>query len=135
MRERKRDVSTSPASLGSNQPPTPGASGDALPQQGVPVTNKKEHEALLAEVEKLLSDADTAIKDRVALRDAVCAYFAAERERGESLDSIVTSVEDMLDRAEARASGRINGHDGQRELAQQLIDWCIELDRAGKLKS
>ena len=135
MRDRKRDVYTSLLPSAPNNHLPSGASGDALLQQGVPVTNKREHEALLAEVEKLLSDADTAIKDRVALRDAVCAYFTAERANGASLESIVTSVEDMLDRAEARASGRINGHDGQRELAQQLIDWCIELDRMGKLKS
>ena len=82
---------------------------------------------MAAELEKLLTDADTAIKDRIALRDAVCAYYGSERRNGVSLERILLSVTEMLDRAEARITG-IEGKNGQEELAQRLIDWCVELD-------
>ena len=93
--------------------------------------NKNEYRVLLAEAEKLLADStNKAIKDRIELRNAVCAYLDAERKRGASLPTVLHSVEAILERAEVRA-GSTNGH---RELAKQLIDWCLELDNQGYLK-
>ncbi|HJP60861.1 MAG TPA: hypothetical protein VJ865_12715 [Gemmatimonadaceae bacterium] len=87
---------------------------------------QNEYRALLAEAEKLLADSTNhAIDDRIELRDAVCAYFDAERTRGTSLSAIVDAVEAIL----VRAAGRLGKVDGHKQSAQQLVDWCIELDR------
>ena len=87
--------------------------------------DKNEYRTLLAEAEKLLTDAtDTAVTDRVALRDAVCAYFAAERSKGGSVESVRNSVEAILIRAEVRV-GKLNGH---KELAEELVNWCLRDD-------
>ncbi len=108
-----------------------GASGDAFLYQGVIVTDKSEYRDLLAEAEEFLTDStNTAIRDRIKLRDAVCAYLAGERAKGTALTTVLLSVEEILKRAEARVVG--NG--GHRERAQQLIDWCVELNRPGKLR-
>ena len=86
---------------------------------------KNEYRVLLDEAEKLLADSTTnAINDRIELRDAVCAYFDAERTKGTSLSAIVDSVEAIL----TRAAGRLGKVDGHKQSAQQLVDWCIELD-------
>lgn len=128
-------LSHQPASLRFKNPPShhPGDSGDAFPRQGVTVTEKKQNHELLADLERLFSAANTAVGNRIVLRDAICAYFNAERANGTSIEKIVLSVEEMLDRAEARAAGRPAGRDGQRELAQEFIDWCVKLDRSGNL--
>lgn len=99
------------------------------------MTEKKQNHDLLAVLERLFSVANTAVGDRIVLRDAICAYYNAERANGTTIEKIVESVEEMLDRAEARAAGRPAGRDGQRELAQEYIDWCIKLDRLGTLNS
>ena len=94
--------------------------------------DKNEYRALLAEAEKLMSESThEAIRDRIALRDAVCDYLEAERAKGVVLETILESVEEILKRAESRVAGSVDGH---VELARQLIDWCIELDRSGKLR-
>ena len=91
-----------------------------------------EYRTLLAEAEKLLADStNDAIKDRIELREAVCAYLEAEQKRGTSLSAILESVEGILD----RAAGRLGDVDGYQKFAQQLIDWCIELYRKGDQKS
>ena len=89
-----------------------------------------EYRALLAEAEKLLADStNNAINDRIELRDAVCAYFEFERTKGTSLSAIVDAVEAILVRAAGRL-GQINGH---KQSAQQLVEWCVELDSQGNL--
>ena len=86
------------------------------------MSDKNEYRRLLAEAEKLLTDAtDTALIDRVTLRDAVCDYFAAERSKGNSVESVRNSVEAILIRAEARV-GKLDGH---KELAEELVNWCL----------
>ena len=76
---------------------------------------------LLAELSNVLSvRTHTAASDSIALRDAVCAYVANEHLRGTPLNGVIATVKDILRKAEdgaARASD---------ELAQQLIDWCME---------
>ena len=87
------------------------------------MTDKNTYRVLLDEAERLLTDAtNTAIYDRVELRDAVCAYLAGEQGRGTSIDSIRNSIEAILIRAEVRV-GKLNGH---KELAKDLVDWCLE---------
>ena len=87
------------------------------------MTDKNTYRVLLDEAEKLLTDAtDTAITDRVALRDAVCAFLIAERAKGTSVNAVQQSVEAILKRAELRV-GKMNGH---TELARQLVVWCMQ---------
>ena len=94
------------------------------------LTDQNHYRVLLAEAEKLLTDSATkALRDRIQLRDAVCAYFRDERSKGVELGVILLSVESILKRAEARAGMT----DGTHELAQQLIDWCLEIDRGLKI--
>lgn len=87
---------------------------------------RKEHGDLLAEAEKLLSDStNTAARDRISLRDAVCAYLAAEQARGVPAKAVKATLVEILLQAEQRAGSSSDGH---REFAQQLIDWCLSID-------
>ena len=90
------------------------------------MTDKNEYRSLLAEAERHLSGrTNAAANDRIKLRDAVCAFFVAERARGISISAVQVAVEKILRRSEVGAGYRADGH---RELAQQLIDWCVKLD-------
>lgn len=92
------------------------------------MTEKNNYRVLLAEAERLLTDAtNTAINDRAELRDAVCAYAAAEQVKGSSIDSIRNSIEAILKRAEVRV-GKLDGH---KELARDLLHWCLEQSGSG----
>ncbi len=87
------------------------------------MTDKKEYRSLQAEAERRLSGrTHAAADDRIKLRDAVCAFFAAERARGTSVESVRTAVEGILEQA-GRGGG--DGTGDHRELASQLIDWCM----------
>lgn len=89
------------------------------------MTDKNTYRVLLDEAERLLTDAtNTAIYDRVELRDAVCAYLFAEQRKGSSIASVRGSIEAILIRAEVRV-GKLNGH---KELAKELVEWCLEQD-------
>lgn len=80
-----------------------------------------EYRSLLAELTSVLSERTyAASRDSIALRDAVCAYVANQRFRGIPLDGIIETVRDILKQAE---NGSGNATD---ELAQQLVDWCLE---------
>jgi len=92
--------------------------------------DKKEHRDLLAEAEKLLSDSTiTATRDHIGLRNAVCAYLAAELARGITAEAVHATLATILMRAEERSGDPSDGHS---ELAQQLIDWCLSADQAFK---
>ena len=93
------------------------------------MADKNEYRVLLDEAERLLTDAtSTALTDRIGLRDAVCAYFAAEQSKGSSIESVRRSIEAILIRAEVRV-GKLNGHEA---LAKELVDWCIDQFGVGK---
>ena len=95
---------------------------------------KKEYQALLVEAAGLLFErTHEAIHERIALRDAVCAYLAAERSQGVPLELICKSVERILKRAGARSPNG-DGRDGPHAFAQQLIDWCAQPDQAPEVK-
>jgi hypothetical protein len=64
---------------------------------------------------------DRAACDGVVLRDAVAAYFVAERARGVSQGRILASVQGILARAERRVGSRVN----QDDLAGRLVEWCV----------
>jgi hypothetical protein len=90
------------------------------------VTNKtgNEHRALLTQLSSVLSErTKAAINSRIVLRDAVCAYVAAENANGMPLATVIQTVKEILRNAEQGASTASD------ELAQQLIDWCIEFHR------
>lgn len=98
------------------------------------MSENNEYRALLAEAEGVVSDrTESAIHERIALRDAVCAYLVAERTRGVPLDVIRYAVQGILKRADAR-TGNGDGSDALRELARQLIDWCVAAAQPPQLK-
>src|SRR5512141_3419784 len=85
----------------------------------------KEHRALLTQLSTALSEkTKMAIASRIALRDAVCAYVVTETASGVSLESLIQSVKEILRRAEKGAASASD------ELAQQLVDWCVEFHRS-----
>lgn len=96
------------------------------------MTDNERYQSLSTEITKVLADrTDAAIRDRITLRDAVCAYVTAERARGKTLKSILRTVKEMLRRAEEAAATATDATvERDNELAQQLIDWCTEFHHA-----
>lgn len=96
--------------------------------------NEAEYRRILTELNRTLFDStESATRDRINLRDAVCAYIAAEQARGTSLGKITQIVKDILAKAEDAATGAaapIGLCDD--DLAQQLVDWCGEFYSAGE---
>ena len=85
---------------------------------------KPEYGTLLAEINNALAEkTNTAVSDRIILRDAVCAYAAAEYARGTPLETVIQTVKEILGNAEKGANAAAD------ELAQQLVDWCREFHR------
>ena len=91
----------------------------------------KEHDTeywtLLSKLASELSErTDAASRDRIALRDAVCAFVAAERTRGTPVGSVIQTVKKILREAEQKSmtSGATD------ELATQLVAWCKEFHRS-----
>lgn len=85
-----------------------------------------EYRKLLAELTAVIADRTReASDDSMALRDAVCAYVAAEHARGTPLATVVETVRQILRKAEAGAAPAPTG------LAQQLVDWCHEFHPQG----
>lgn len=74
-----------------------------------------------------------------ALKDLVCQYVEAMRERGMSLAEIVDRVSEIIERA------RLAFHAGKapvpppsesdRAMAKQIVDWCAEFYSARRRKS
>ena len=86
-----------------------------------------ERDDLFSELTSFLSDAaEAAIAARMKLRDAVCAFVAAEEARGMSLKTVIQAVKETLRAAEKDA---IKSPD---ELAAQLVNWCREFHNAGR---
>ena len=77
---------------------------------------------------KLLNELSNALTARTheaakashELRDAVCDYVAAEQARETSLNVILSTVKQLLARAEG-AAGFSSG-----SMAAQLVEWCLE---------
>jgi len=85
-----------------------------------------EYSKLLAELTAVIADkTHEASAASIALRNAVCAYVAAEHSRGTPLESVVETVKQILRKAE-RETARAPAH-----LAQQLVDWCHEFHPDG----
>ena len=90
-------------------------------------TTGNEYRALLSELHVVLTEkTDIATSDRIVLRDAVCAYVAAERSRGVTLKRVVQTVKEILTKAE-EGTAKAN-----EELAKQLVEWCTEFHRAAR---
>ena len=89
---------------------------------------EQQYQKLLAELNKILTErTDAATGERIALRDAVCAYVFAERASGTTIDHVVHAVDAILGEAEEAVA---KGADGVRRrdhaLASQLVYWCLE---------
>ena len=77
---------------------------------------------------KLLNELSSALTARTQeaakasheLRDAVCEYVAAEQARGISLSVILSTVKQLLARAEGAAGV------SSESMAAQIVDWCLE---------
>jgi hypothetical protein len=93
---------------------------------------KEEYRTLSTEITKVLSDrTNAAIRDRITLRDAVCAYVTAERARGTTLKTLLQTLKEMLRKAEEAAASATDATVRRdNELAQQLVDWCTEFHGA-----
>jgi hypothetical protein len=94
-----------------------------------------EYRTLSTEISKVLFDkTNAAILDRTTLRDSVCAYVAAERAMGTTLNSVIESVKEILSKAEEEAASATDAterRDGG--LAQQLVVWCMEFHHTADL--
>ncbi len=86
----------------------------------VPDQHDKQHQTLLRALNDALSaGTHAAFRDRITLRDAVCAYLAAEQARGSTVESVVQTVKVILRKAEKEPV------DINDELAEQLVDSCL----------
>jgi hypothetical protein len=95
---------------------------------------KKERAALLFEVRRILvAKTETATNDRIKLRDAVCEFVFAEQRKGTSLSRMIEVIKQILKTAEedASASQPGTGLVPTEDLARQLVEWCVQLQRAG----
>lgn len=96
---------------------------------------RNEYVRLAGEIDSVLSDkTNPAIKAPISLRDAVCAFVEAERERGTTRQSVIQSVKGILKDAEHLASpthAKADRSDSQ--LSKQLVDWCIEFHRLARI--
>lgn len=89
---------------------------------------REEYRTLSTEISKVLSDrTNAATIDRITLRDAVCAYVAAERATGTTLHSVIQRVKEILKKAEEEAASATDATERRDDgLAQQLVIWCME---------
>jgi hypothetical protein len=57
------------------------------------------------------------------LRDTVCEYVDAARQRGDPVERVIIDL-----KQEMRAAGAIDryAHPKERELAESVIRWCIQ---------
>jgi hypothetical protein len=96
---------------------------------------KEEYRTLSTEIGNALSDrTHAATSDRTSLRDAVCAYVAAERATGTTLDSVIQRVKDILRKAEKEVANATDATQRRDDgLAQQLVDWCTEFHSKAEL--
>ena len=91
---------------------------------------KNHQQTLLTAINEALSArTHAAIGDRVALRNAVCAYLAAEQARGSTVESVIQAVKEILMKADDGAAAT-NG-----ELAHQLVASCLEFYGTTGLRS
>jgi hypothetical protein len=98
--------------------------------QGVAMTHDrtKAHEALLEHLTEALSArAEKALADRIALRNAVCAFVAVEQSRGTPLERLIEDVTALLREAETEADV------SSEELGRVLVTWCVEFNLAASL--
>ena len=87
--------------------------------------NGKEYDALLEQLTSAIGEkTDAAIVARIALRDAVCAFVQVEQARGMALSLVIKAVKDILAKVQSGVGKATD------ELAQQLIDWCVEFHQS-----
>ena len=83
--------------------------------------NDKEYDALLKHLTRVVQDkTETAVEARTELRDAVCEFVGVEQARGMPLSTVIKTVKEILAKVQSGVGKATD------ELAQQLIDWCVE---------
>ena len=86
----------------------------------MPDNNESKLETSLVQLNRVLSEkTDAASAYRIALRDAVCAYFAAERARGTPLIDFTRALRQLLRKSADGGPGAADA------LALQLVHWCM----------
>jgi hypothetical protein len=101
-----------------------------------PAKTEEEYRKLLTSINAIITNqVQAATADHIRLRDAVCAYLEVEQARGTTLTRVTQIVEEILRKAEQREPGEGDASASRdRDLAQQLVAWCVESRRAsGKL--
>ncbi|MDQ6717505.1 MAG: hypothetical protein M3Z17_04035 [Gemmatimonadota bacterium] len=93
--------------------------------------------ALLKELHLVLTDRTReAVGTRMTLRDAVCDYVVVEQARGVAIARIIQTVKDILRNAEQEASSESPSVEiRDNDLANQLVDWCVEFNHAATARS
>ena len=110
VRYRLRNLSRALQNLHMNEP-NPGRSTAPVP---APTTSR----------EVLAANLRTAMRAEAAsLRDAVCEYVDAARQRGEPVERVIIDL-----KQEMRAAGVVDRYvkPNERALAESVIRWCIE---------
>lgn len=97
------------------------------------VKTEEEYRKLLANINSVITDqTQTVTGDRIALRDAVCAYIEAEQARGTPHARVIQILEEILRNAEQREARTSDaGANLSGELASQLVAWCVESQGTG----
>jgi hypothetical protein len=96
--------------------------------------SKKERAALLFEVHRVLvAETETATADRIRLRDAVCEFVFAEQRKGTSLSRMIQVIRETIKGAgdAAAISHPETTLAPTEDLARQLVEWCIQVQRSG----
>lgn len=85
------------------------------------------YSTLLGQLAEVLHErTEAAARDRIVLRDAVCAFVAAEQARGTPLSGVILTVKRILREAEDQSTPAV----ATDALAAQLIAWCREFHQA-----
>ena len=80
--------------------------------------DKKNSATSLGQVNHALAiGTKAAIRDRITLRDAICAYLAAEQARGTPLAHITQTLIDVLKKSDK---------DTADETTREFVDWCMK---------
>jgi len=113
VRYRLRNLSRRTSNLHMTEP-TPG------PRTGSPPAPTTSREILAANLRTAMRASGA---EAASLRDAVCEYVDAARQRGEPVERVIIDL-----KQEMRAAGVVDRYvkPNERALAESVIRWCIE---------
>jgi len=113
VRYRLRNLSRRTSNLHMTEP-TPG------PRTGSPPAPTTSREILAANLRTAMRASGA---EAASLRDAVCEYVDAARQRGEPVERVIIDL-----KQEMRAAGVVDRYvkPNERALAESVIRWCVE---------